>query len=122
MVEKCKIMSKNHEMWFKGVNMNKVIINGKITNVKPFDKVIYATICSRTGKDYEFIPVTIFNIEFFKRYFYVGKWISLEGHIHVNKHNDEYNTEIIVDEMHFVGDANELDSKIAEIFKEPAPQ
>ena len=93
--------------------MNKVIISGKITDVKAFDKVIYVKICTRTGKEFEFIPATIFNTEFFKRYFYIGKWISIEGHVHVNKHNDEYSTEIIVDEMHFAGDANELDTKIA---------
>ncbi len=102
--------------------MNTVIINGKITDVKPLEKVIYAKICARTGKDYEFIPVTIFNTEFFKRYFHVGKWIALEGHIHTDKHNGEYKTEIIVDEMHFSGDANEIDAKIAEIFKEPPTQ
>lgn len=98
--------------------MNKVIISGKITDVKPFDRVIYVKICTRTGKEYEFIPATIFNTEFFKRYFYVGKWITIEGHVHVNKHEDKYTTEIIVDEMHFSGDANEIDTKIAEIFRE----
>lgn len=99
--------------------MNKILINGKITRVKPFEKVIYATICTRTGNEYEFIPVTIFNTEFFKRYFYVGKWIAIEGHIHVNQHNDNYTTEIIVDEMNFSGDANEIDSKIAKVLREP---
>lgn len=102
--------------------MNKAIITGKITNVKVLDKVIYATICARTEKEYEFIPVTIFNIDFFKRYFHIGKWISIVGHVHTNKHNNEYKTEIIVDEMHFVGDASELDAKIAEVFKEPPTQ
>ena len=99
--------------------MNKILINGKITRVKPFEKVIYATICTRTGNDYEFIPVTIFNTEFFKRYFYVGKWIAIEGHIHVNQHNDNYTTEIIVDEMNFSGDANEIDANIARVLREP---
>lgn len=98
--------------------MNKVILNGKIANVKLLDKVIYCTLCCRTEKDYEFVPLTIFNIEFFKRYFYQGKWMAVEGHIHTNKHNNEYKTEIIVDEMHFSGDASETDTKIAEIFRE----
>lgn len=102
--------------------MNKVIISGKLTDVKPFDNVIYAKICARTGKDYEFVPVTIFNTEFFKRYFYVGKWISVEGHIHINKYQNQYITEIIADEIHFTGDASELDAKIAEVFKEPQTQ
>lgn len=102
--------------------MNKVIVNGKISDIKPFDKVIYAKICSRTGKDYEFIPVTIFNTEFFKRFFYVGKWICIEGHIHINNHNNEYSTEIIADEIHFIGDANEIDEKVAEFFREQQPE
>ena len=97
--------------------MNKVLLNGKIIRVKPFEKVVYTTICVRDGKNYEYIPVTIFNVEFFTRYFHIDKWISIEGYIHTNEHSGKYTTEIIAEKIGFSGDANEMDKAIADIFQ-----
>lgn len=98
--------------------MNKVIITGKIIRIKTFEKVIYATICTRTNGEYEFIPVTIFNTDFFKKYFYEKKWITVEGHIHINQHENNYITEIIADELHFTGDSNEVDKALVDLINQ----
>lgn len=98
--------------------MNKVILNGKIIRVKEFENVTYFTICVRTGKEYEYLPITTFNTTFFKRYFEVGKWICIEGHIHTNEHKGTYNTEIIADQLNFSGDASDIDKEVAEIFRQ----
>jgi single-stranded DNA-binding protein len=102
----------------KGIDMNKVILNGKITRINECEKVIYFTICVRSGNEYEYIPITTFNTIFFKRYFEQGKWICVEGHLHTNKHNGTYTTEIIADSLNFSGDANDLDKEVAEIFRQ----
>lgn len=92
--------------------MNKVHLNGKITDITTLDKVIYITILCRnaSGKG-EFIPVTVFNTNFFNRYFYKDKWITIVGHAQMNGHKkDEYKKlEIIADEIYFSGDATEID-------------
>lgn len=98
--------------------MNKVIITGKITRIKPFEKVTYATICTRSNNEYEFIPVTIFNTDFFNRYFYEKKWITVEGHIHINQYENNYTTEIIADNLHFAGDSSEVDKGISDLIKQ----
>lgn len=98
--------------------MNKVILTGKIQRIKEFEKVIYATICVRQGSTYEFVPVTIFQTDFFKRYFYEKKWIQIEGHIHINNHENRYETEIIADEMNMIGEISEEDRMVEEAFKE----
>lgn len=96
--------------------MNKVIINGKITQVRTLDKVIYINVLVHNKSGGEFIPVTIFDTAFFNKYFYKGKWISIEGHIHMNEHKkDEYaKIEIIADEIHFTGNLTEFDQFVNE--------
>lgn len=98
--------------------MNKVILNGKITRINECEKVIYFTICVRSGSEYEYIPVTTFNTTFFKRYFEQGKWACIEGHLHINDYNGTYTTEIIADTLHFSGDASDIDKEVAEIFRQ----
>lgn len=106
-------------MWYeRKIKMNKVILNGKITQIKEFDKVTYFTVCVRHNKEYEFIPVTTFDTIFFKRYFEVGKWICIEGYMHINKHNEKYSTEIITENINFSGDASDIDKEVASIFRE----
>lgn len=102
----------------KEENMNKVILNGKITRINECEKVIYFTICVRSGNEYEYIPITTFNTIFFKRYFETGKWICVEGHLHTNNYNGTYTTEIIADSLNFSGDANDIDKEVAEIFRQ----
>lgn len=96
--------------------MNKVLINGKITNITTLDRVIYISVLCHGKEGAEFIPVTIFNTKFFNRYFYKGKWISIEGHIHINTHKiGEYGKpEIIADQISFSGDAAEVDKFVEE--------
>ena len=103
--------------WKGNQIMNKVILNGKIIRVNECENVIYFTICTRTGKEYEYIPVTTFNTTFFKRYFEQGKWICVEGHLHTNKYKETYTTEIIADQLNFSGDASDIDKEVAEIFR-----
>lgn len=98
--------------------MNNVILNGKITQMTVCDKVAYITICTRNKHGYEFVPVTTFNVEFLKRYFHIGKWICIEGYIHVNKHNEQYITEIIAETLNFSGEASELDKEVERILNE----
>jgi len=97
--------------------MNKVLLNGKITNVTTLEKVVYATILVHTKTGGEFIQVTIFNTDFFNKYFYKGKWISVEGHLHMNdkSKNSEYaKMEIIADEIHFSGNLSDFDKFVNE--------
>lgn len=95
--------------------MNKVIITGKIKRITILDKVIYATVTTYKKGEYEYIPVTIFSVEFFKKHFYEGKWVSIEGHIHVNKQNEKYITEIIADDILYCGEKTETDDLIQQV-------
>lgn len=97
--------------------MNKVIITGKIIRETRKEKVTYATIMCRSRKAYEYIPVTIFNHGFYNKYFRRDKWITIEGHIHINQHENTYNTEIVADNMFLVGDATEADIAISDYYK-----
>jgi single-stranded DNA-binding protein len=84
--------------------MNLVVITGCIQSIKFFDKVCYIKIRVRQSSELtEWISVTCFSPDFVKKYFHDGKWISIIGHIHINNQNNEYNTEIIVDDIKFVG-------------------
>ena len=98
--------------------MNKVIINGKITNVRTLDKVIYINVLVYNKQGGEFIPVTIFDTDFFNKYFYKGKWINIEGHVKMNDHKKgEYaRLEIIADEIHFTGNISEIDQLVNEVY------
>lgn len=97
--------------------MNKVIITGKIIRDVRKDNVTFVTIMVRSRKEYEYISVIIFNNEFYNKYFWENKWISIEGHIHINQHNDTYTTEIIADDIFFVGEPTEMDTVISEYYK-----
>ena len=88
--------------------MNTVTIVGKIIRKQETGKVTYLTIASRTSRETEFISVTSFQTEFISKYFPEGKWIGITGHIHINKINDSYITEIISDNIFFVGDKTEI--------------
>lgn len=97
--------------------MNVVTLNGKIIDIRTRDKVVYVTLLCHNGKTSgEFIPVTIFNTQFFNRYFYIGKWISIKGYVHMNGHdkNQYKKMEIIADEIYFSGNANEIDMLVNE--------
>ena len=100
----------------KEKQMNKVIINGKITNVKTLDKVIYINVLVHNKQGGEFVPVTIFDTDFFNKYFYKGKWINIEGHVKMNNHKEgEYaKLEIIADQIHFTGNLTEFDQFVNE--------
>ncbi len=98
--------------------MNKVIITGKIIRETRTDNVTYTTIMCRSRKAYEYITVTIFNNEFYNKYFRKDKWISIEGHIHINQYEKAYNTEIVADNIFFVGDATETDIAISDYYKQ----
>lgn len=102
--------------------MNKVIITGKIIRENRQDKVTYTTIMVRSRKEYEYIPVVVFNTDFYNKYFRKDKWISIEGHIHINEHNGIYTTEIVADEIYFIGDPTEIDNTISEFYKEHAEE
>lgn len=85
--------------------MQNVTIIGKIIRQWDGDKVSYITIACKEGRDnIEFIPVTVFQTDFLKTHFYKGKWIGVKAHIHVNKRGNDYITEIISDDLYFVGD------------------
>jgi single-stranded DNA-binding protein len=106
---------KGHEEWYN--KMNSVILNGKIIDITTLEKVVYITILCNNGKsEGEFIPVTIFNTEFFNKYFYKGKWISILGHIHMNRHDKSTHkkAEVIADQIYFSGDAQEIDHFVNE--------
>ena len=97
--------------------MNKVLLTGKIIRINRRDKVDFITIKCQTGKEVEFVPVTIIENQFFRKYFYPEKWICVEGHFHVSKYNDEYRSEIIADKIEFSSEANEDDKRITETYK-----
>lgn len=87
--------------------MNTVSIVGKLIRKQETGKVTYLTIASRTSRETEFISVTSFQTDFISKYFPEGKWIGIRGHIHINKVNDQYITEIISDDLFFIGDKTE---------------
>lgn len=97
--------------------MNKIILNGKITSVTTLDKVVYISVLVHTKGGGEFIPVTIFNTDFFNKYFYKGKWICIDGHVQMNKmaKGHEYGKlEIIADDIHFSGNLDDFDKFVNE--------
>lgn len=98
--------------------MNEVIIAGKIIREKRLDKVTYCTICVRTGKEYEYITVVVFNTQFYNKYFYTGKWILIRGHLHINQKENTYETEIIADDLNFIGEPSETDVYVNEFYAE----
>ena len=98
--------------------MNKVILVGKIKRINKCEKVTLITICVHERGYYEYIPVKIFNTEFFNRYFFPDKWCTIEGHLKITHHNDLYSTEIIADNISFTGEANDADREIQRIYKE----
>ena len=87
--------------------MNTVNLVGKIIRKQETGKVTYITIACRASKETEFISITSFQTDFISKYFPVGKWIGIRGHIHINKVNDQYTTEIISDDLFFIGDKPE---------------
>lgn len=87
--------------------MNTVNLVGKIIRKQETGKVTYITIACRASKETEFISITSFQTDFISKYFPVGKWIGVRGHIHINKVNDQYITEIISDDLFFIGDKTE---------------
>lgn len=85
--------------------MNTVNLCGKIVRIKEMPKVTYVTIAIKGSRNVtEFVPVTIFQTDFFSKYFQEKKWIGILGHIHVNNESHGYSTEIIADNIYFVGD------------------
>lgn len=85
--------------------MQSTIIVGKIIRMHKGEKVSYITIACREGKEsVEFIPVTVFQTEFINKHFHEGKWIGVKGKIHINKHNNSYDMEIISEDLFFVGE------------------
>lgn len=95
--------------------MNNVTIVGKIQRMTLLEKVVYITVCSCRRGEYEYIPVTVFQVDFFKRNFYEGKWIAIEGHLHINKQNEKYITEVIADNISFCGTLTETDEYIKQV-------
>lgn len=87
--------------------MNVVTLTGKIIRKQETGKVTYLTIACRASQETEFISITSFQTEFISKYFPVGKWIGIRGHIHINKVKEEYKTEIISDDLFFIGDKTE---------------
>lgn len=98
--------------------MNKVILVGKIERIVKYENVTLTTICVYQNGHYEYIPVKIFNNEFFNRYFFPDKWCTIEAHVSVNGYNNKYETEIIADNILFTGEAKEADREIQRIYKE----
>lgn len=89
--------------------MNIVNLVGKIIRKQETGKVTYITIACRASKETEFISITSFQTDFISKYFPVGKWIGVRGHIHINKKDKKYITEIISDDIFFVGDKTETE-------------
>ena len=89
--------------------MNTVNLVGKIIRKQETGKVTYITIACRASKETEFISITSFQTDFILKYFPVGKWIGIRGHIHINKVNEQYITEIISDDLFFIGDKTETE-------------
>lgn len=98
--------------------MNNFNIVGKIQKCfMPSQEVAFITILVKRDKDNaEFIEVTTFNTMFAAKYLRPGKWIACTGHIHINKHNKEYKTELIADQFFFVGDLTDDDRAFNEIY------
>lgn len=99
--------------------MNNFNILGKIqrVNISKTQKNAFVTILVKPNKDTaEFITVTSFNPLFVAKYLRKDKWIACTGHIHINKFDDKYTTELIVDNFYFVGTPSDFDRELNEIY------
>lgn len=95
--------------------MNLVVITGCIQSITMFEKVCYIKIRVRQSSNVtEWITVTSFSPKFIQEHFYKGKWISIIGHIHINQTNDEYKTEIIADDIKFVGNKEQFETSLSD--------
>lgn len=87
--------------------MNSVVIVGKIhrINVAESGKMCFITVKeNRVQGETNFIDVVCFTPEFISKNFPVGKWIGITGHLHTSKYNNEYKTDVIIDNINFIGD------------------
>ena len=105
--------------------MNNFNLIGKIERFSFQNKVAYITICNKHGRDeYSYIEVTSFSPEFIAKHFYKGKWIAINGHIKTSsfKKGDQtiYKTDLIADNVYFIGDPTSLDKDLSETFKNGA--
>ena len=89
--------------------MNLFEIVGTIQRVNIQEKNAFITILAKDGpNDAEFISVTSFQPDFCRKYLdEKNKPIAVRGHIHINKHNEEYTTELIADKFYFIGAKNQ---------------
>lgn len=92
--------------------MNIVNLVGRIQEIYIKNKVCYIKIGVRQSRDIiEWISVTSFSTDFIQRNFCKGKWIGITGHIHINLHNGNYETEIIADNIYFVGNRTDTENQ-----------
>ena len=87
--------------------MNSVVIVGKIQriNVAESGKMCFITVKeNRVQGETNFIDTVCFTPEFISKNFPVGKWIGITGHLHTSKYNNEYKTDVIIDNINFIGD------------------
>ena len=99
--------------------MNNFNILGKIqrVNIAQSQKNAFVTILVKPNRDTaEFITVTSFNPMFVAKYLRPEKWIACSGHIHINRHNETYSTELIADNFYFVGVPDDFDKELNEIY------
>ena len=87
--------------------MNTINLCGKIHEIRPQEKVTYITLHCKDNKQSEFIDITIFNNEFFNKYFKKGQWMTVNGHLHNNKYRDVFRLEVIADTVGFAGNKEE---------------
>ena len=87
--------------------MNNVTIVGKIQRINYAEsgKMCFITIREkRNAEETNFLDVVCFSPDFIKRNFKDNSWIGINGHLHSNKHNEEYKTDVIADSIYFVGE------------------
>ena len=95
--------------------MNKINLVGCISNIFDFENTtaqhFTVAVKNRWSKtqDTDFIPCVCFGStkEFFKRYFCVGKWISITGRISVSEYEKngekKRNIQVIAEDIEFCG-------------------
>lgn len=103
--------------------MNKVILSGNIARINKRERCTYFTIAvydKYSENHTEFIDVTAFREtkRFFDNNFEVGKTIEIIGKLKKEKYNEAIKTEVICDEINFIGrkSPSKNDSVIIEEF------
>lgn len=89
--------------------MNCVNLTGRIASLKTFEKCTFITVATPQKNNYkeaDFVDCVAFGTTggFIEKYFEIGQFIEIAGHITKTEHNGEYRTKVVIDNASFCGE------------------